>query len=389
MERKVPERPDLLSWKEVAHYLGCSVRTAQKWEKEKALPVHRMPGTAGQVMAKSAEIDHWKEDVQKHRPWWLRTDFRAYYAIALPVLLLMLAAHDVYFHHWNLKEPPAAYRTDQNELVILDKSGRELWRKFFETPIWGRGETPLKIERADTVKLVDLHGNGTPEVLFVRAAFGFGKDVLYAFSPAGEELWKFEAPNQRSSDFLSAITSIAVSPSTSSRHVFVLSCRSPAHLSTLHVIDSAGNANEVFEHEGHLDVMELADIDRDGAIEIVIGGTSSKTRQANLHLVDPTLGLQAELLFPRSGLNLKLGDSNRVARIGAEPGHIRVGVEEWFDNSSNQVCYLLDEKLNLQAATACGGLDQVWMRLNEERHLNLPSLQDELMRLREQIQVLR
>ncbi len=48
------------SWKDIASYLHCDVRTAIRWEKAKGLPVHRVPG--GQrhgVFAYSTEIEAW------------------------------------------------------------------------------------------------------------------------------------------------------------------------------------------------------------------------------------------------------------------------------------------------------------------------------------------
>jgi len=35
------EREILSSWKEISSYLGIGVRTAQRWESELGLPVHR------------------------------------------------------------------------------------------------------------------------------------------------------------------------------------------------------------------------------------------------------------------------------------------------------------------------------------------------------------
>lgn len=46
------------SWKEIAHYLGKSVRSVQRWESELGLPVHR-PGQAGIVLAYPTELDCW------------------------------------------------------------------------------------------------------------------------------------------------------------------------------------------------------------------------------------------------------------------------------------------------------------------------------------------
>ncbi len=53
-------RAILNSWKEIASYLGCSVRTAQRWELELAMPVrHPRGGKRGPVLALAAEINAW------------------------------------------------------------------------------------------------------------------------------------------------------------------------------------------------------------------------------------------------------------------------------------------------------------------------------------------
>lgn len=50
----------LESWKEIAAYLGRSVRTVQRWEKENRLPVHRVPGEGlERVCALADELEHW------------------------------------------------------------------------------------------------------------------------------------------------------------------------------------------------------------------------------------------------------------------------------------------------------------------------------------------
>jgi hypothetical protein len=50
----------LSSWKEIASYVGRSIRTVQRWERELGLPVHRPNGkTDGVVIALPAELDAW------------------------------------------------------------------------------------------------------------------------------------------------------------------------------------------------------------------------------------------------------------------------------------------------------------------------------------------
>jgi len=50
----------LNSWKEIASYLGRGVRTAQRWESELKMPVHRPRAKSRSVVvAMSDEIDAW------------------------------------------------------------------------------------------------------------------------------------------------------------------------------------------------------------------------------------------------------------------------------------------------------------------------------------------
>jgi tetratricopeptide (TPR) repeat protein len=47
------------SWKNIAAFLGRDERTVQRWEKERGIPVHRVPGKRGAVFAYPAELLAW------------------------------------------------------------------------------------------------------------------------------------------------------------------------------------------------------------------------------------------------------------------------------------------------------------------------------------------
>jgi tetratricopeptide (TPR) repeat protein len=47
------------SWKEIAAFFGRDERTVKRWEKERGLPVHRLPGERGGVFAWSSELTGW------------------------------------------------------------------------------------------------------------------------------------------------------------------------------------------------------------------------------------------------------------------------------------------------------------------------------------------
>jgi hypothetical protein len=58
-----PEQVRLDSWKEIAGYLGRDLRTVRRWEKEKRLPVRRVPGGERSVVfAYPEEIDRWLQN---------------------------------------------------------------------------------------------------------------------------------------------------------------------------------------------------------------------------------------------------------------------------------------------------------------------------------------
>jgi tetratricopeptide (TPR) repeat protein len=57
------EREILDSWKEISAFLKRDVRTCRRWEKELALPVHRLDGTPkARVFAYKGEIERWLEE---------------------------------------------------------------------------------------------------------------------------------------------------------------------------------------------------------------------------------------------------------------------------------------------------------------------------------------
>jgi hypothetical protein len=57
------------SWKAIAHYLGRDERTVQRWEADRGLPVHRLPGAKrGGIFAYPAELDLWMTGTPRVEP---------------------------------------------------------------------------------------------------------------------------------------------------------------------------------------------------------------------------------------------------------------------------------------------------------------------------------
>ena len=57
------------SWKEIAAFFGRDERTVKRWEKERGLPVHRIPGgSRGSVFAFAEELTAWLEASEATQP---------------------------------------------------------------------------------------------------------------------------------------------------------------------------------------------------------------------------------------------------------------------------------------------------------------------------------
>jgi len=64
-----PEDRRLDSWKEVAAFFGRDERTVKRWEKERGLPIHRVPGRGrGSIFAYAAELAAWLRSAQLKEP---------------------------------------------------------------------------------------------------------------------------------------------------------------------------------------------------------------------------------------------------------------------------------------------------------------------------------
>jgi hypothetical protein len=58
----------LYGWKQIAHFLRVSDRTAQKWAREMGMPIHRSPGMKkSPVSVSSGELYHWYSAIASKR----------------------------------------------------------------------------------------------------------------------------------------------------------------------------------------------------------------------------------------------------------------------------------------------------------------------------------
>jgi hypothetical protein len=227
----MPENPSahgrLDSWKEIADYLKRDVRTVIRWEKEKRLPVHRVPGGLRQsVFAYANEIDDWLEKgamglalspqqsanaasvIQEpsalERQVGVATAPQArprstYLVLALGIgLVAVILGWLVFTTHTVRSNPPLRIDFTANSIQAFDAQSRLIWTHKFPKPL--DLDYLKQVERlTDLVRIADLDGDSEPEVL-VTVPFAPGPNSndffqmeLDCFSSSGKPLWSYVA----------------------------------------------------------------------------------------------------------------------------------------------------------------------------------------------------
>jgi len=377
MSAKEPDRKGLLtSWKEIAEYLGVSVRTAQKWEAGLGLPVHRLPGEKGRVSAEAAGLERWKRETLGRPHWWASVRFfRVYAAVATA---LVVVAGGVFLGGYlasNRKGPPARFHLEFKSLVVTDERGRELWRKTFEDP-FEPDHTPEEMLRERKAWFGDLDEDGHVELLFTYDPSSREKNgsFLICFSDQGKEKWRFVPGRQVSTPTETfpppyLITQVAVAPLGRDRakKVLVTSHHLTSYPNQFVALSSKGAVLGEYWHSGHLSYMELADLDGDGLDEVLLAGVNNGYKAATLVALDPlNLGgasveedrayqleglgpgkEKARLLFQRTCINRKFEGYNLAMQPTVQGDSVRVDVRERPSDYQAGVAYRLDKHLRL------------------------------------------
>lgn len=226
MPAETPHPPDLLDgWKAIAEYLGKSVRTAQRWKNEFAMPVRRMGERDGEnVFAYRSELDAWRrqrgasgagaedgangdsndggaEPVVQRRslPRWV---WRAG-ALCAALCAVAVAA----FTLLRIPPQPAFWTVDGRDFVVYDAEKTELWRRTLEHPLpWqayfnGTSSTrvdppsgavpPENVRAFDAAGLADLEGDGRVEAFVLQ---GTGRRLvteLICLNDTGAVRWTY------------------------------------------------------------------------------------------------------------------------------------------------------------------------------------------------------
>lgn len=275
---------ELHTWKDVANYLGVSVRTAQSWELRRGLPVRRLPGEKARVLAITSEIDDWKLGATEPLP--TRPTLAGPRMLAVAALIVGICIGGAAMTYFNSPGPLHHFTLMNGVLQAFDSRGRPTWAQ----QVSGRGLEPAPMWLPSATQ-ADLDGDGNPELIAIDRS-GSGSHVVVCFDSRGRMLWSRELGR-------TIRTSRTYEPPYHSRGLRILqgfpdqkprilatAFHNTFHPTQLLVLDNRGGVLGEYWHSGHLGAFALYDWDGDGRMELLAGGVNQAARTAELVILD-------------------------------------------------------------------------------------------------------
>lgn len=221
----------LVSWKEIAAFLGVDERTCQRWEKKFGLPVKRLEDAAkSRVFADRADLERWRASAFKDGASIPEADGRGSPSAAaesqglhgqtkrpnagrirllVAALILTAAGAAGLLSLPSFDRQPVDFRFEAPFFVALNKHGRELWRfdtqladlgeevftrRVFQRPYNGASEFGIVHRSQPLLLMEDLDGDGRNETLYAPVSREDKKvGRIHRFDSKGRLVWTFDA----------------------------------------------------------------------------------------------------------------------------------------------------------------------------------------------------
>jgi len=383
------------------------------------LPVRRLGGQRGRVVASVGELDAWKRATSHKPSWWNNLRVVRVWAVGvtMPVALAVGAAF-----LWLLALPqrgtPASFLLSGNDLIVTDHKGRRLWR--YTLPHRPDPNAYLQPNHRDRVWFGKLGREETTSVVFAfqpESALG-GRQAVHCYSQTGSLRWEFR-PGRIVRDrqveyprsYLLRAIRVLSSPAGDGRTwIAVSSVHASQPASQVAILDQEGSILHEYWHAGVMEAIETEDLDRDGFPEILLAGVDHPSRQAAVVVLDTRRMLgrtalppearvdlaavgpgsaSAVVVFPRTSLNRKFEPANRARGVRVVDASIMVQVSEQAADPNPYLLYTLDRTLHVREVEVSVNL------LNRYRDLTAAGLIEDdiaparLEKLRSAVRVLR
>jgi hypothetical protein len=305
------KKRDLLrSWKEIAAYLDIDVRTCRRWEKDHGLPIHRINrDVKSSIFAYKKELDEWlelkanyKTKAKGRKLLRFSRRMRFILLISVSVTIVLLT---IFWSSLSGRSKPVDFTIKNSYLIVLDKKGKELWRwdseddnleveSLYRRSFQHRRPSP---ERAILPLLIikDINHDRKEEVLFAVEDQGMiGQFKLVCLNHKGSEIWHFWPGRQLrfgaktySKDCMINGFDIFDFNHDGKLEVIAIAGHLYDWPTQLIALDCEGKVMGEYWNGGRFSDFIFSDLDKDGALELIIGGVNNEYKKACLAVFDP------------------------------------------------------------------------------------------------------
>jgi hypothetical protein len=308
------KRENLLSsWKEIAAYLDCDIRTCQRWEKKFQLPVCRVDEESGsRVYAYKDELDEWlksrnnkNSSPSKAKSQKLKQQIRLF--VLLPLIIVGGFIIHFLFLKTSISPVPSDFRIQNSNLVILNEDDKELWRydtgienlvseeeyrKHFQVKRYiSKGTDRINLPQ---LMIKDIDNDKHKEVLFcTQTQTQLGEGKLFCFNHKGKILWDFESGRELkygekiyAQDYrIYGFEAIDLNHD-GTLEIVVIAYHYPDFPTQLVVLNSDGKIIGEYWNSGQLKDLVSVDLEEDGRMEIVMAAMNNEYARPSLIVFD-------------------------------------------------------------------------------------------------------
>ncbi len=356
---KTKKKNDLLSsWKEIASYLDCDVRTAHRWEKEYALPVHRLgKGSRARVFAYEHELEAWLRRKAESGPAQKSTSLLFATLIAAAIILILGGTGVFIYQSFIFDRTPYDFNIENLELIILNKDGRELWRhdfylntnldkNYYKERFQERTVVGQRVN-LPAIQFKDINQDGRIEVLFPIVNEPDGR--FFCFSDKGDILWRIQSGREMT--FGSKIYGGRYRTNRFRTvdldgdgflEIVMCSDHSFEFPTQMLVVNHQGEILNEYWHSGRIHDIYFYDVNKDNRLDIIIGGVNNQFDapfiavfdQDNISGASPNTGEYAcPALEPGSEkyyIRLPLTETALIDEVHEVLGYLRLISEQVF-----------------------------------------------------------
>jgi hypothetical protein len=309
----------LTSWKEIAAFLGCDIRTCLRWEKERGLPVYRLDGgSRSRVFAHRAELEAWMKgkgstaapsangllSVSEKK-----ASSRGSKSVRIAELILAVFgfAAILLFGAKALfsDRVPVDFRIEESKLIIVNREGQFLWDydtglETLAPDAYYRAHFNIKkIDEKTGIMIPLLHirdidGDGKNEILFcLKTEDDLKSGHLLCFDHRGKQRWEFSGgrdlifgKSEISGDY-STDCDLCDFDQDGRLEIVVFSDHRQRFPTRITVLSPERDVIGDYWHSGRVLDYIMPDLDGDGKKELIISGTVNEFSQGFVAIFDP------------------------------------------------------------------------------------------------------